>query len=716
MKLEQMNKKKTIINILYILIIFAVALAIVFFIFYANNNRRNDNMNRFVVEDITPTEFTEVWPFSVTKGSDSLVFSCIAQSGEVVFYGRDEEGSLFNIFKDKEIEMQNAPTGFYETSDGNAAIYLSTHEGIIFESDYEAKGTVDYIELCEIKEELREMQVFAKSGRIYVTFPDDEYFMACILDESYRLLYKAEDVLRVIRFLDGVSFLTEEGLFEYDEASNGLKKVTKYSKKLTEMILESDLIEGDEEYDYYFLKPVMAGSGLNERLVDQVLCGVKGNKAYEILNLQAFDLKIDGCVFLSDNNGGFYVLESHFLNEGGKKLYHLTPTDESHVDERTRITFAGTGITPELTNAITDYNRQSKDYKVELVSYDSDNAKSGNVGDIQLDMVSGEQVDLIFLSFMQMNADTRDKVHLDLNEYFDKSSTVNKEALLKQTIKQSDDGRILSISPEFELRGFVSLDGKTVDDQKSYADFVSENTVIFNDSDPVFQVSSAMLYSGNRFVDVKNKETHFDDEFKQLIDNIKKQNQVSRISEEEYGDSLLADHMALLSYEHIAFPYTYLFYTVIAGDEPVVISNYGSKSAVLVPHNEIGVMKTSKNLDGVYDFLDYLFSKENYSKYFGKVYFPSLESEWQETLSYMKTRDTELKFGGDGIEVTMGAINENEEEWLNELVADSVFIYPMESKYLGIIEEETQTYIYGNVSYDEMVKNMENRIGIALNE
>ena len=33
-----------------------------------------------------------------------------------------------------------------------------------------------------------------------------------------------------------------------------------------------------------------------------------------------------------------------------------------------------------------------------------------------------------------------------------------------------------------------------------------------------------------------------------------------------------------------------------------------------------------------------------------------------------------------------------------------------------IIEEETQTYIYGNVSYNEMVKNMENRIGIALNE
>ena len=155
---------------------------------------------------------------------------------------------------------------------------------------------------------------------------------------------------------------------------------------------------------------------------------------------------------------------------------------------------------------------------------------------------------------------------------------------------------------------------------------------------------------------------------------------------------------------------------MIAGDEPVVISNYGSESAVVVPHNEIGVMKMSKNLDGVYDFLDYLFSEENYSKYFGKVYFPSLESEWQETLSYMKTRDTELKFGGDGIEVTMGAINENEEEWLNELVADSVFIYPMESKYLGIIEEETQTYIFGNVSYDEMVKNMENRIGIALNE
>ncbi len=711
-----MKKKKTSINILYVLVILAVALAIVFFIFYGKYNRRNDNMNRFSVVDITPTEFSEVWPFSVTRASDSLVFPCLAQSGEVVFYGRDEEGSLFNIFKDKEIERQNAPTGFYETSDGNAAIYLSTHEGIIFDSDYEAKGTVDYIELCEVKEELPDMQVFATSGRIYVTFPYDEYFMVCIFDESYKLLYKAEDVLRVIRFADGVSFLTEEGLFEYDEASNELKKVTKYSKKLTESILESDLIEGDEEYDYYFLKPVMAGSGLNVRLVDQVLCGVKGNKAYEILNLQAFDLKIDGCVFLSDNNGGFYVLESHFLNEGGKKLYHFTPTDESHVDERTRITFAGTGITPELTNAITDYNRQSKDYKVELVSYDSDNAKSGSVGDIQLDMVSGEQVDLIFLSFMQMNADTRDKVLLDLNDYFDKSSTVNKEAFIKQMIKQSDDGRILSISPEFELSGFVSLDGMTVDEQKAYADFVGEKTVIFDSSDPVFQVSEAMIYSGNRFVDVKNKETHFDDDFKQLLDNIKKQDQVSRLAEEEYGDSLLADRRALLSFQHIAFPYTYLFYTVIAVDGQVAISNYGSESAVVVPHNEIGVMKTSKNLDGVYDFLDYLFSEDNYSKYFGKVYFPSLESEWQETLSYMKTREDELKFGGGGIEVRMGAITDTEEEWLNELVEDSVSIYPMESKYLGIIEEETQTYIFGNVSYDEIVKNMENRIGIALNE
>ena len=124
----------------------------------------------------------------------------------------------------------------------------------------------------------------------------------------------------------------------------------------------------------------------------------------------------------------------------------------------------------------------------------------------------------------------------------------------------------------------------------------------------------------------------------------------------------------------------------------------------------------TENKQAAFLFLDFIFSEENYSKYFGKIRFPALNREWNKKIEYMRNRENPISYGLNEFSIQIGAIDESEEKELRDLVSNSQYYRPMKMKYQMIVEEEIDGYFYGDRELSDIIEQIEKRLQIAINE
>lgn len=345
-------------------------------------------------------------------------------------------------------------------------------------------------------------------------------------------------------------------------------------------------------------------------------------------------------------------------------------------------------------------------------------------------MINGSKIDGILLYGLDRIDFSENRILEDMAPFINSSEVFDEKVWIKsaRNALYDENGSVYSVYPEYTVSGFMTADKVDISDPNALRQYAGDREVFAE------QYTEAILpniinYSESSIVDEQKQYiTVESDQFTDMLKLIKEQVDNERIASEISGQQRIAEEKAAVLYERIAFPYEYLFYQTIF-DGPFYCSNYGIDAPVIVPGNaELGVVSTSENKDGMHEFIEFVFTDENYSKYFGKMAMPVLQSSYDDWIKRMTT-DGEytdhlgntlpggfMSIGFENFSLNLGTATDEQIEEMNAFFDSARRAEPMKTKYVSIINEEGRNYIFNNVELNSAIFNMSNRLKTAVGE
>lgn len=634
------------------------------------------------------------------------------EENEISFFQIQQDSVNISPVQTKQkFYFQNMQIGIFRDNWENT--YLFDHQGYLsrYDDKMELIEEISLVSKCEIdEEEWYDINVRSDEDFIYIHNQANSNGTVFVFNRQWELEDSLKNVSAIFYNNDGVKFLYEGEVYNYDHLNKILKKDEKESlkEKKKEILLKSRIVDGDNQYDYYFFPVILTE---DERADKDYNClyGAKDGKIEKVVNFYDYQLDHEKISIFSDDNSGFIVMETHNLVDGGNVFYRLIPSDKTISDERIIITVAGIESTEELNKVIIDFNSINTKYRVEFRNYAEDDLND-SIRKMQMDLIKGQEIDIIILNDLDFQTFAEGDALLDLNDYFENSTIVKKDDFIPQTIQTDNNGRILSLYPEFTLEGFISVNDEDVRNWKEYNEEKNQMPLLVV-NDPVKATNHILKYSGEVYVNEQKKSLSFEDDFTEIMEYLKR-----NLRENDTSSTPLPGKDARFVYDQIEFPYSYIAYRRLVGTK-CNCSNIGFSGAAIIPGgNEFAVAGNTENKQAAFLFLDFIFSEENYSKYFGKIRFPALNREWNKKIEYMRNRENPISYGLNEFSIQIGAIDESEEKELRDLISNSQYYRPMKMKYQMIVEEEIEGYFYGDRELSDIIEQIEKRLQIAINE
>ena len=183
----------------------------------------------------------------------------------------------------------------------------------------------------------------------------------------------------------------------------------------------------------------------------------------------------------------------------------------------------------------------------------------------------------------------------------------------------------------------------------------------------------------------------------------------------------------MAKYGSFEIPYSYFFAKKFL-DGKVNCTNISTDGPIIVADEEIGILSYSANKEVIYDFLDYMFTEENYHRYYGNLKFPVLKTAWDDWETRL-TAETDYvdRFGDtivsvdfeyyeNDVRAVIKPVEDKDIDEMNELFKRSKYVEPMPEQYLSVIAEEAAYYFSGEHTAQETCEMIENRLQIAMEE
>lgn len=560
----------------------------------------------------------------------------------------------------------------------------------------------------------------------------------CVLDYNLNLLYTetSESGWRLFPNQKKSCLIAEstKDFYQY-EKEEGLVEIDYKLTLPADYNFEYDYIyAGDENYDFY----VKLSYYIGEEYAKEEVCnfvGIKDGIGYKIFSAEQMGFSKDNLYTVVSTGNASYIVGNYDSVDSVMKYYLLeecdTVMDYSVENGKEALQIAGLFIPSELKKVVTAFNLTSEEYYIEMIEYSE---KYEDVDDalntLYIDVATKQTIDGIVLYGLDKDDLVENDVLMDLNEYFISDHVVSEESFepfVWENMKD-EEGRITSVYPEFTVTGLLSVEELSLDNLQSYEGLSDEGTFLFAEADSLSLFRELMKYSGNRFVDEESKEVNLDEEFIAILELLK--------AEEERKDSMsvqdsptsILEKEAVALYDELAIPYSYSYFQYLFGSE-FACTNYGVDAPVLVPGmSEVGIMTYTDCKDGMYAFLDYMFTDEVYHWYFGKLCFPVLKSFWEDwmirvtaTENYTDRFNEQIlagnfTYGYNDVVVSLESMSEEEATDMKTMIESSVYIEAMDAEYLAIMEEEVQYYLYGDKTAQEVCEILENRVLTALKE
>lgn len=363
------------------------------------------------------------------------------------------------------------------------------------------------------------------------------------------------------------------------------------------------------------------------------------------------------------------------------------------------------------------YNRQSKDYRVELVTYDD--PADHTVGELELQLMRGDGPDLMELIGMDATALAAQGAFENLDAYY-RASDIAEEDLL-DCVKKSGTimGQNILVIPSFHISSIISK--QEIPPQ----DWTPWNYLELAESEKLFQFpnrNSALSYClgvryGEHFIDYEKKECHFDsEEFISLLEQCAGLESVEEPLSYESPNLPNADYMM----KRCQLDSTAAYLDTETWQGKVYWVGYPGWEGMeneMSPDEAFAISSSSPSKEGAWDFLEFLLSSELQERITWG--FPSRKDSFETYLygSYLPEGTYRAEFGST---TDFGYRNPTEEDFsiIRRLVDTSVYQTwgGNGNTIQNIIGEEAGMYFSGDATIDETVKKIQSRVSLYLKE
>lgn len=421
------------------------------------------------------------------------------------------------------------------------------------------------------------------------------------------------------------------------------------------------------------------------------------------------------------------------------------------VEEKKVLTLGCMNISSILQEAVVEFNKTNSEYRIEIWNYGEsiDNSAESAYEDARTlfynEILAGNVPDMFLTEGIDIRMFAEKGLIEDLSPYLDNSTTVRREDLFESILNAYTMNQTLCAIPTYfvvqTLAGRASEVGTeagwTLAEMIAFAE-VHPETQIMPNATKINVLSTCLLYDFESWVDRETGECFFDTpEFKEVMEFANRY--PAQVEAGHPGErQQIIERMALLYPLMLDNPRSWQF-TVAMFHEPITAIGYPSANANGVRvygFDAVCISETSANKEAAWSFIETLLAEkvqEDERKWSFPVRISSFEKELAEVMEpdYIydgngdimldadgnpMERSNHIYRWGDGYEVSVGAMTQEEAEGVRRVIGQIDGVYEYDGGIMEIILEETAPYFDGQKSAEEVADIIQSRVQLYLHE
>ena len=466
----------------------------------------------------------------------------------------------------------------------------------------------------------------------------------------------------------------------------------------------------------------------------------QGNDLYElrydtqevekILGLATYGIYASDVLYLAKNKDAIELIDNYRGSESSEYITLVPGKSEKQV-----LTLGVTMTLQNMEQVVTEFNRRSNEYRVEIIDYYS---KAGNYDDgfeqLKLDVVTGKAPDIIDVSSIDYDMFAEKGVLADLYEFMQEDEECRADMLMPSVLKAYEsNGHLYSIAEAFQLYSMWGY-GDMIGGQSgvTFGELfqILENSgkdlnavYGFSADEPV--LTRLCTVSMDEFVDWDTRTCTFDgDYFKEILKFAKEYtgNYTGGTYPERIHKREIVMTVGIIS-SVSAYQMEKNFY---GGDIDFIgyPVTEGSGTAVSFRGSSLAINAAGKNQKGAWEFVKY-----NLLQGYNGQGFPVVKERFQEVIEAAMEDDYELNELGESqknpkeVYSTGGgeyffvyAATQEEVDAVVKLVEGASNKVKIHSAIQNIINEEAAAYFSGQVGLDRTAEVIQNRVTVVLEE
>lgn len=429
--------------------------------------------------------------------------------------------------------------------------------------------------------------------------------------------------------------------------------------------------------------------------------------------------------------------------------------DPSEVPDKKILTLGCLWLDYDVRTQVVKYNKSNDNYRIVITDYSQFNTEedwSAGQKRLNSDIASGSGPDIIVASDMgSMRGYASKGLFADLNKFLDKDEDVDKEDLFPNVLEACTyNNKLFAIAPQFTISTLIGktskLNGKTSWTMEEFLNFknsLPEGTRLFDRMSREELMNHMLTTCVTDYMDNTKAKCYFDSpEFISLLNLLKEYPTTEELYSSDdlimYKDVMIEDSM-----EEDEAPYrndkvalmTYTFWDIsdakylmhIHFGEDVTFVGYPTKEgngSALSTDVLYAISSKSKNQEAAWDFISYFVSPE-YQDTIGWGFplsmkqFDVLAKKAQERPYYMDG-DQKIEYDDtyymNGQEIVVEPLSDAEVKKIKDFVLSVNRLESYDEEIIAIIEEDVAPFFEGQKSAEEVVKIIQSRVGIFLNE
>ncbi|MCM1325708.1 MAG: extracellular solute-binding protein [Bacteroidales bacterium] len=410
-------------------------------------------------------------------------------------------------------------------------------------------------------------------------------------------------------------------------------------------------------------------------------------------------------------------------------------SDEEPVADKKVLTLALFSDDSHIRSVVNSFNRQSSDYRIEILVYGSTEQEDGQ-NRLQTDIAAGKTPDLIDLAGVDAASYIRQGIVADLSPFLAKSTEFSGEDFLANAVAAYEDGEALyAIPTHFWLSSMVGKSsvlgqrkGWTLSEYQDFVDSLADEKVVTAGISKEEMFNRIILQYAERYIDWEAGNCSFDsEEFLALLAF------ADRFSSNAHSLGMEERIEKLRSEELLLYPtvmnstMSYLQNHALFDEDITYIgfpSESGSGTKIMVFGNAFGISEKCENKDAAWEFLKLLYtSEENIMDGF-PVYKASLEKafeaasvEWYHMdENGVRIEDPMAAIPYESMTLEIYSATEEEIGQLRTLIENAE---PADLRTPGIYEilqEEAAFFFNGQKTAKEAAEVIQNRVSLYVRE